>query len=54
MKEMSTNEMLNAIATNPEAAAMAERMLSKYDRELTFAEVIALVYNQFFKIRKDV
>lgn len=45
---MNTNEMMNAISTNPEAVAMADRMLSNYDRELTFAEVIALVYNQFF------
>lgn len=49
---MSTNEMMNAISTNPEAAAMADRMLSKYDRELSFADVIALVYNQFFTIKK--
>lgn len=46
---MSTNEMMNAISTNPEAAAMAERMLSRADRELAFAEVIALVYTKFFK-----
>ena len=49
---MRTNEMMNAISTNPEAAAMAEKMLAKYDRELSFAEVIALVYSQFFN-RKD-
>lgn len=45
---MTVNEMMNAIATNPEAAAMADRMLANYDRELSFAEVIALVYNRFF------
>ena len=50
---MSTNEMMNAIATNPEAAAMAEKMLAKHDRELAFAEVIALVYNQFFNRKVD-
>ena len=50
---MRTNEMMNAIATKPEAAAMAEQMLAKYDRELTFAEVIALVYNQFFNRKVD-
>lgn len=46
---MNVNEMMNAIATNPEAVAMADRMLSRPDRELSFGEVIALVYNQFFK-----
>ena len=50
---MSVNEMMSAIATNPEAVAMADRMLANLDRELSFGEVIALVYNQFFN-RKDV
>lgn len=45
---MTTNEMMNAINTNPEAVAMADRMLSNYDRELSFSEVVALVYNRFF------
>ena len=45
---MSVNEMMNAIAKNPEAAAMADRMLANYERELYFSEVIALVYNRFF------
>ena len=50
---MSTNDMINAISANPEAVAMAEQMLSKYDRELTFAEVIELVYNQFFNRKEE-
>ena len=45
---MKVNEMMNAIATNPEAAAMAERMLANPGRELSFGEVIALVYNRYF------
>ena len=46
---MTVNEMMKAISTNPEAVAMADRMLSNYERELSFAEVIALVYDKFFK-----
>ena len=46
---MNTNEMMKVIATNPEAVAMADRMLSNYERELSFAEVIALVYDRYFK-----
>ena len=49
---MTVNEMMAAIATNPEAVAMAERMLSNYERGLSFGEVVALVYDKFFK-RKD-
>ena len=45
---MNTNEMMKVIATNPAAVEMADRMLSNYERELSFAEVIALVYNQYF------
>lgn len=45
---MTVNEMMAAIAAKPEAAAMAERMLANNDRELSFGEVIALVYNRFF------
>lgn len=45
---MKVNLMMQAIATNPEAAAMAERMLANPGRELSFGEVIALVYNKFF------
>ena len=46
---MTVNEMMKAISTNPEAVAMADRMLSRLDRELSFGEVVALVYNKFFK-----
>lgn len=49
---MRVNEMMNAIASKPEAAAMAERMLANNDRELSFGEVVALVYDHFFN-RKD-
>ena len=49
---MSTNEMMKAISTNPEAVAMAEKMLSNYERGLSFGEVVALVYDKFFN-RKD-
>lgn len=49
---MTVNEMMKAIATNPEAVAMADRMLSKHDRILSFGEVVDLVYNHFFN-RKD-
>ena len=49
---MTVNEMMAAIATNPEAVAMAERMLSNYERGLSFGEVVALVYDKFFN-RKD-
>lgn len=49
---MTVNEMMAAIAANPEAAAMAERMLAKPDRELSFGEVIALVYDRYIN-RKD-
>ena len=45
---MSTNEMMNAISTNPDAVALAERMLANHDRELSFSEVVALVYDKFF------
>ena len=50
---MNTNEKMNAISTNPAAVEMADRMLSNYERELSFAEVIALVYSQFFKKGDD-
>lgn len=46
---MKTNEMMAAIATNPEAVAMVDRMLSRPDRLLSFGEVVELVYNQYFK-----
>jgi hypothetical protein len=45
--------MMSTINANPEAVALAERMLANHDRELSFAEVIALVYNRFFN-RKEV
>ena len=45
---MTINEMMNAISTNPDAVAMADRMLSRPDRELSFSEVVTLVYNRFF------
>lgn len=50
---MRVNEMMAAIASKPEAAAMAEQMLANNDRELSFGEVVALVYDHFFKNRKD-
>ena len=45
---MKTNEMMAVIATNPEAVAMADRLLSRPDRLLSFGEVVALVYDRFF------
>ena len=45
---MNVNEMMNAISTNPEAVAMADRMLSNPGRLLSFGEVVALVYDRFF------
>jgi hypothetical protein len=45
---MNTNEMMKVIATNPAAVEMADRMLSRPDRELSFGEVVALVYDRFF------
>ena len=50
---MNTNEMMKVIATNLEAVAMADRMLSRPDRLLSFGEVVELVYNQFFKKGAD-
>ena len=50
---MSTNEMMNAIATKPEAVAMAERLLSNYERGLSFGEVVSLVYDNFFNRKVD-
>lgn len=49
---MTVNEMMQVIATKPEAIAMADRMLSNYERELSFSEVIALVYDRYFN-RKE-
>ena len=46
---MNVNEMMAEIATNPEAVAMADRMLSRPDRLLSFGEVVELVYNHYFK-----
>lgn len=46
---MTINEMMNAISKNPEAEAMANKMLSKADRELSFSEVITLIYNKYCK-----
>lgn len=50
---MRVNEMMAAIASNPEAVAMADRMLASHNRELSFGEVVALVYDKFFGNRKD-
>lgn len=50
---MNTNEKMNAIAANPAAAAMADRMLANHDRELSFGEVVALVYSRYFENGKD-
>ena len=50
---MNVNEMMKVIATNPDAVAMADRMLSKPDRVLSFGEVVALVYNRFFDKKGD-
>ena len=49
---MTVNEMMAVIATNPDAVEMADRMLSKPDRELGFGEIVALVYDRYFN-RKD-
>lgn len=49
---MRVNEMMAAIATNPEAVAMAERLLENHDRLLSFGEIVEMVYNKFF-IRKE-
>ena len=46
---MKINEMMAAIATNPAAVEMADRLLSRPDRLLSFGEVVELVYNQYVK-----
>jgi uncharacterized protein YoaH (UPF0181 family) len=50
---MRVNEMMAAIASSPEAVAMVDRMLANHNRELSFGEVIALVYDRYFGNRKD-
>lgn len=46
---MTINEMIKEIAKNPEAEAMANKMLSDLSRELSFSEVITLIYNKYCK-----